>query len=76
MPNKKQIGEASTICNDWVDKSSDPIEKVSSESEDTESIHEMDENSITKSCTSKLIPSGPEKDDDIETRENTFQENL
>lgn len=73
VPNKKRNTSNS---NDSIDDSScntadrEPVES------DNDSNSDGDEKSDEKVNSNKLIPSGPEQDDLIETKENTFQENL
>ena len=73
MPNKKRHTSNS---NDSIDDSScNTADRESGES-DNDSNSDRDEKSDDKFNSNKLIPSGPEQDDLVETRENTFQENL
>lgn len=51
-------------------------DKESSEADDDKAINEIDDFMDDKYYICKLIPAGPEQDDNIETRENTFQENM
>ena len=76
VSNKKRSKHSSgrSIGSDWADDSVQ-ADRESVES-DNDSISEREENINEKDNRSKLIPSGPEQDDKIETKENTFQENV
>lgn len=69
VSQKKRIGEA-------FDESTETVGGEPSESEDNDSDDEVEVKNEDNVISKHSIPLGPEQNDSIETRENTFQENV
>lgn len=77
ISNKKRHGDG-LGSRSGRDSLEDTSSRDSGESDDNDSMSDekFEEDIEEKKTCSRLNPAGPEQDDTIETRENTFQENL